>query len=56
MENPVWERLGKYRVVVDRQGNASAHVMLNMQIETWKWCGHSESNRGHQLGRLGFYP
>ena len=20
-----------------------------------KWCGHSESNRGHQLGRLGFY-
>ena len=21
-----------------------------------KWCGHSESNRGHQLGRLGFYP
>ena len=31
MENPTRERLGMYRVVVDRQGIASAYVSFNMQ-------------------------
>ena len=35
-------------------GKVVCPIGRNLLI-TVRWCGHPGSNRGHQLGRLGFY-